>query len=90
MNTPHINWIKNGPEHKIFTDGSEFLVAIQVRNSVTNSTKWDFDRVTISCDDDLFELRHSNGEIYDAWSWEDFEYFALLSGEMPYSTDEIK
>ena len=81
--SPDIKWVKNNPEkHKYFTDGSEFLVALQVSSNGGPYT-WDFDVVQVNCDGEGMDLTYRGGEPYDAWLWDDFEYFALLDGEMP-------
>jgi hypothetical protein len=85
MDTPKIDWVKNDPkQHRYFIDGSKFLVALQVSNNKTGVTKWEFDTVMADCDGESMGLRcPCNGDTYDAWLWEDFEFFALLGGEMP-------
>lgn len=84
-NFPVINWIKNDPiEHSCFTDGSVFLVAIEVMNKESKTTLWEFDVIEIYCDDDGATLYYrGQSEIYDSWEWNDFSYFHLLDGEMP-------
>lgn len=77
-------WIKNDPDkYNWFTDGSKFLVALQIRDQKKKITYWDYDVVVTSCDGEGMHLCCSNGEVYDAWTWPDFEYFVLLDGEMP-------
>ena len=81
--SPDIKWIKNDPEkHKYFTDGSKFLVAILVGPNGGPYT-FDFDVVETNADGEGMDLTYSSGEPYDAWLWDDFEYFVLLRGEMP-------
>jgi len=82
---PKINWIENDPsKYNQFFDGSVFLVAVLVRNNKTGGTKWEFDCVEVKVDCDGSSLYYKNGDIYDSWSWDDFEYFSLLEGDMPY------
>jgi hypothetical protein len=88
---PQINWIKNDPEkYKHFTEGSTFLVALKVRRNKDGTEFWDFDVVTCECDDEGVNLMYRGyaREPYDAWTWRDFEYFALLEGKMPTSGEE--
>jgi hypothetical protein len=49
---------------------------------------WEFDVVETDCDGERMTLRYRDGESYDAWVFDDFEFFALLEGEMP--TAEIE
>lgn len=80
---PSIQWIKNDPKkHTWFTDGSVFLVALRTGKSGGPYT-WDFDKVRINADENMSLTISECGCSYDAWSWEDFEYFALLEGSMP-------
>lgn len=82
---PSINWTKNEKnKYKTFWDGSVFLVALRVKNNATQTQKWEFDKVRFNCDGEDASLEiGDSGEPYDAWTWEDFEYFALLEGDMP-------
>lgn len=84
MMEPQIKWIKNDPEkHKFFVDGSTFLVALQV-STKSAPPEWDFDVVTTDCDGESMHLRvRDNGDAYYSWTWDDFEYFHLLGGDMP-------
>jgi hypothetical protein len=91
-NEPNINWIKNDPDkHKFFTDGSVFLVALQVRNIKNKTTQWEFDVVRTDCDGEGMHLTQKCGCSYDDWSWDDFEYFKLLDGNLPtFDIEELK
>lgn len=81
---PKISWIKNDPEkHKFFEDGFRFLGALQVKNSVKKTVRWEFDVLTVRCDGDWMILETGGGEIYDSWGFEDFEYFHILDGREP-------
>lgn len=85
LEMPGINWIKNTPEYQkaTFSDGSVFLVALQL-GPEGGPYKWDFDVVQVSCDGEWMVLNTRECSCsYSAWSWDDFEYFALLDGEMP-------
>jgi hypothetical protein len=86
---PKINWIKNDPKkYNCFTDGSVFLVALQVTNNKTKQTKWEFDVIEADCDSESCTWRYrERGECYSSWQWGDFEYFALLEGDMPNYSD---
>jgi hypothetical protein len=80
---PKIDWVKNDPtKHRVFADGSRFLVALRC-GSEEAGYQWEFATVSVQCDEDEFTLLEPGGDTYDAWNWEDFEYFALLDGEMP-------
>ena len=82
--THKINWIKNDPEkHQWFEDGSVFLVAYVIHIAKTGKTRQDYDVVVVSCDGGDFQLNLRNGEPYDDWTWEDFDYFALIDGNIP-------
>lgn len=86
MSKPEINWIKNERgKYKSFTDGSEFLIALKVRNNRTKTERWEFDCVKFDCDGDGASLKYRSEECeyYSSWEWDDFEYFCLLDGEMP-------
>lgn len=86
---PTINWIKNDPKkYKYFYDGSVFLIAVMVKNSIKESERWELDVIRVSCDGDWFCLEYRSGEIFDAWEWEDVEYFHLIEGEMPTTCEE--
>lgn len=81
---PKLKWIKNDPKkYKWFEDGFTFLGAIKVENQKTRKTTWEFDVVTVRCDGDWLCLEYRGGETYDAWTFEDFEYFHVLEGPMP-------
>lgn len=80
---PGINWVKNDPDkYKWFQDGSEFLVALRVGNNKKKTERWEYAVITVNCDEGRFDLS-SNNELYDMWSWEDFEYFHLMDGVLP-------
>lgn len=83
-NKPSITWAENTEEfhNALFSDGSIFLVALQV-GKLGGPYKWDFDVVKANCDGEGMVLEDREGNPYDAWQWDDFEYFALLEGEMP-------
>lgn len=81
---PPINWVKNEPgKYKTFWDGSRFLFALQVKNNALGTTRWEFDVLEFDCDGEGASLRYPDGEYYDSWTWDAFEYFALLDGQMP-------
>jgi hypothetical protein len=81
--TPQIEWIKNDPgKHQVFGDGSTFLVALQV-GPTGGPYKWDFDVVKANCDGESMYLEDREGNAYSTWDWSDFEFFALLEGEIP-------
>lgn len=84
-----LTWIKNDPEkHNVFSDGSVFLVAIEVNNNKTGKTRWDFDVLRFDCDGESAYLTYRDShEFYDKWCWSDFDYFILLEGDMPTSED---
>ena len=83
MELPSIKWVKNDPEvHQLFEDGTVFIVALQVRHK-KGPPQWDFDVVETDCVGEGMTLKYRGGEPYDSWDWTDFEYFALLDGEMP-------
>lgn len=83
VSPPSIDWVRNDPEqHQLFSDGSIFLVALQTGKSGGPYT-WDFDVVKANCDEDGMTLVDREGNSYDAWSWDDFEFFKLLEGDMP-------
>ncbi len=87
---PKINWIKMDQEkHRYWTDGSRFLFALQVKNSVKKTVRWDFETLEISCDYDGVSLKTCEGEFYSSWNVEDFEYFYLIEGEMPTPKEPI-
>lgn len=80
---PHIDWVKNDKEkHQFFTDGSRFLVALQVGRQ-GGPYEWEFAIVVTNCDGEGMTLQWPEGEYYSDWNWEDFEWFKLLEGEMP-------
>lgn len=56
-------------------DGTEFIGALKLSGG-----QWEFHTLTISCDGDLFDLEDQNGEHFDAWELEDFDYIAIQSG----------
>lgn len=82
---PEVCWFKNDPKKYVWhTDGSVYLVALQVTNNKTKVTRWEFAVLQVSCDEDNFDLHeHASGEFYSSWEWSDFEYFHLVSGAMP-------
>lgn len=70
------NWIKN--EADSFQDGSVYIVALQVTNNETGKTKWEIDKIRVTCDEDHFSMAYADcadSTPYDAWTWEDFEYY---------------
>jgi len=80
---PNIKWIKN-EGFTSFTDGSVFIVALRVEDDKTKTLNWDFDVVEFDCDGEGASLYYRGKfESYTDWDWDDFEYFALLSGDMP-------
>lgn len=82
---PIINWIENDPiKYNCFVEGSVFLVATLVRNNKLGGIKYEYDCVEIRANGDGARLYYRNGDIYDAWNWEDFEFFTLIEGDMPY------
>lgn len=85
LGLPFIPWVKNDPKKfKFFTDGGVFLVALQVKNNKTGVSRWEFDVVEFDCDVEGASLYYrGKPEAYDSWAWEDFEFFALLEGDMP-------
>ena len=90
MSLPVINWIKKEKDkHNFHTDGNRYLIALQVRSmsQPLNDVYWDYFIICVTCDGEGAELSYENGDIFDAWSWDDVEYFAVLDGEMP--TNEI-
>lgn len=82
--TPHIKWIKNDPKkHAWFQDGSVFLVALRTRIK-NGPLTWKYETIRVDCDGDDFTLLTNECHCtYDSWQWRDFEYFALLEGEVP-------
>ena len=86
---PKLPWIKlDAEKHNWFKDGSRFLVALKVKNNTTGKTKWEFDIVRMDCDGEVASLYYEGDEIYDKWSWFDFEYFYLLEGAMPIARED--
>ena len=73
-------WIRNSSdEHQYFSDGSIFIIAVKL-----STGKYDIDIVYVECDEDYFGMFYRDtGDFYDAWEWDDVEYFILLEGEMP-------
>lgn len=84
MNQPNLNWIKRDPvAHAWHQDGSRYLIARQVTNNRTNVTTWDCAAVQVRTDDEWFDLALGCECSYDAWTWDDVEFFVLLDGAMP-------
>lgn len=82
---PAIKWVKNTPKYHsaMFQDQSVFLVALKTGKTGGPYT-WSFDTVKTNCDGEGMTLETPEcGCAYSAWSWDDFEYFALIDGEMP-------
>lgn len=88
---PVIKWVKNNPEkYNWFMDGSEFLGALRVKNERTGKTAWEYHIVRANCDGENVYWEYQGGESFDGWDFSDFEYFYLLSGEMPSSNEEYE
>ena len=85
MNVPETNWIENDPKkYNSFSDGSAFLIAVNVTNTKSGQTNWEFDCVEFDCDGDGANLVYRGSrEPFDSWSWDDIEFFHLLEGDMP-------
>lgn len=87
---PTIKWIKNDG-FTSFADGSVFIVALRVEDDKTKALNWDFDVVELDCGGDEALLYYrGKSELYTAWEWDDFEYFALIDGDMPINLFGIK
>lgn len=73
-------WIPIAEHNGTFMDGEKYLVALRVISKDT--TKWEFHKVQIRCDEDRFELNYADDDDlmgwiapFDAWTWDCFEYF---------------
>ena len=69
-----LNWIKL-PKDAWWYDGTEFIGAIQL-----DSKKWEMHTLTISCDEDRFDIQDHEGNAFTAWEINDFDYVAIQSG----------
>jgi hypothetical protein len=90
---PQVEWIKNElNKYNSFYDGSAFLIAVQVKSTVTKSVRWEFDVVEFDCDGEGASLVYRGSrEPYDSWAWDDIGYFALLEGKMPsYQSNDVE
>lgn len=83
MSWPKIDWIKNdSKKHRHFNDGDIFLIALRVR--IKEIERWEFDVVEMDCDGDGASMWYrGKSEPYDAWSWDDVEYFKVIEGCEP-------
>jgi hypothetical protein len=89
MSKPKIRWIEvDKDKHNWFEDGSEFLVTLMVKNKATKTSYREFHVVRTECDGDGMELTLPSGELFDAWTWFDFDYFHLISGSMPIARED--
>jgi hypothetical protein len=77
MMPPQVEWIKNDPLKIWFEDSAVFLVALEV------SDGWAYDIVTVSADGESMHLRTTDDEVYTAWDWTDFSFYAVLAGHGP-------
>ena len=77
---PKIKWIKNDKDW-LFTDGTIVLVALQV-TCKERAPVWELAVVQVQCDENMFNLLSEDGDCYDAWDWDDFEYFYVINGEI--------
>ena len=78
-----LEWKKHDCE-KLVSDGSIWLVALEILNRPTNKKFWHVDKVRVSCDGDedggFFDLTYADSdEPYDYWDWTDFEFSIKLA-----------
>ena len=67
-------------------DGDEALVAVRLATGQwetgqwqRSSTVWDFHHVRVHCDDGECGLMDNDGSSFDAWCWDDIEWWAKPS-----------
>lgn len=63
------------PADQLWEDGTEFIGAIKLRGG-----KWEIHTLKMSCDDRYFQLTDCNGDAFDAYPLEDFNFIAIQSG----------
>lgn len=69
-------WKKREEHPKLFYDGDQYLVALQVGQGV-GTYHWEYYVVRVRCDEDYFDVT-LDGDSW-GWSWEDVEFYIPLS-----------
>lgn len=84
MNIPLPSWNLVSDHPNEFCDGDEYLVALQVSNSQTKKTRWEFYKLRVFADE-IMQLYYADDvEIcgkrcaFSEWSFDDFEYYIKL------------
>lgn len=62
----------------IFDDQSQLLVAVPILNRFSEGWHYDFEVVTVRCDEDYFALVDTDGDSW-GWSYDDIDFYVVLN-----------
>lgn len=73
------SWVLNELSQSQVFDGEAFLVAIKVMSTL-DKEYWEYEKIRINCGENFFNIYYYDcfNEIYDGWSWEDFEFYIRI------------
>lgn len=60
-------------EDRLYKDGEEFLAAVRI-----GKDSYEYHHISISCDEDCFDIIDVNGNYFSEWSIEDIDYLLPL------------
>lgn len=84
-NPPSIDWVKiDKTKDYCLHDGSEFLLAVLVKNNKTQKATWQINAVHVCSDERDYSFFYKDTEdAYTSFVFLDHDYYFLLSGRSP-------